>query len=76
VVATFQAVATQVEIELAPFIDVGRVFDRSGDSPIEQLHKVYGVGFRGLARPYVVGFVDLGYGSEGAAVFTGINYPF
>ncbi len=76
VVATFQAVATQVEIELAPFIDVGRVFDRSGDSPLEQLHKVYGVGFRGLARPYVVGFVDLGYGSEGAAVFTGINYPF
>jgi hypothetical protein len=75
-VATFHAVATQVEIELAPFVDVGRVFDRAGESPFEQLHKVYGVGFRGLARPYVVGFVDIGYGSEGAAVFTGINYPF
>jgi hypothetical protein len=75
-VATFHAVATQVEIELAPFIDVGRVFDRTSTLPFEQLHKVYGVGFRGLARPYVVGFVDIGYGSEGAAVFTGINYPF
>jgi Omp85 superfamily domain len=75
-VATFQAVATQVEIELAPFVDVGRVFDRSSTLPFAQLHKVYGVGFRGLARPYVVGFVDIGYGSEGAAVFTGINYPF
>jgi hypothetical protein len=75
-VAAFHAVATQVEIELAPFIDVGRVFDRAGDSPFEQLHKVYGIGFRGLARPYVVGFVDVGYGSEGTAVFTGINYPF
>jgi len=75
-VMNFQAVATQVEIELAPFIDVGRVFDRSSTLPFEQLHKVYGVGFRGLARPYVVGFVDIGYGSEGAAVFTGINYPF
>jgi hypothetical protein len=75
-VATFQAVATQVEIELAPFVDVGRVFDRSSTLPFEQLHKVYGLGFRGLARPYVVGFVDIGYGSEGAAVFTGINYPF
>jgi hypothetical protein len=75
-VATFQAVATQVEIELAPFVDVGRVFDRSSTLPFEQLHKVYGLGFRGLARPYVVGFVDVGWGSEGAAVFTGINYPF
>jgi hypothetical protein len=75
-VATFQAVATQVEIELTPFVDVGRVFDRSSTLPFEQLHKVYGLGFRGLARPYVVGFVDIGYGSEGAAVFTGINYPF
>jgi hypothetical protein len=75
-VATFHAVATQVEIELAPFIDVGRVFDRSSTSPLEQLHKVYGVGFRGLARPYVVGFVDIGHGSEGTAVFTGISYPF
>jgi len=75
-VATFHAVATQVEIELAPFIDVGRVFDRASASPFEQLHKVYGVGFRGLARPYVVGYVDVGYGSEGTAVFTGISYPF
>ena len=51
IVATFHAVATQVEIELAPFVDVGRVFDRTSTLPFEQLHKVYGVGFRGLARP-------------------------
>lgn len=75
-VAIFHAVATQVEIELAPFIDIGRVFDRTSTLPFEQLHKVYGLGFRGLARPYVVGYVDIGWGSEGAAVFTGINYPF
>ncbi|HEY3850687.1 MAG TPA: BamA/TamA family outer membrane protein [Steroidobacteraceae bacterium] len=73
---TFHAVATSVELELAPFIDVGRVFNRSSTLPFDQLHKVYGMGFRGIARPYVVGFVDIGYGSEGAAVFTGINYPF
>jgi hypothetical protein len=24
----------------------------------------------------VVGYVDVGYGTEGAAVFTGLNYPF
>jgi hypothetical protein len=73
---TFHAVATSVELELAPFIDVGRVYDRSSTLPFDQLHKVYGLGFRGIARPFVVGFVDIGYGSEGAAVFTGLNYPF
>jgi outer membrane protein assembly factor BamA len=75
-VVTLQAVATSVEIELAPFIDVGRVFDRSSTLPFDQLHKVYGMGFRGIARPFVVGYVDIGWGSEGAAVFTGLNYPF
>ncbi len=73
---TFNAISTSVEIELAPFIDVGRVFDRTSTIPFEQLHKVYGMGFRGIARPFVVGYVDIGYGSEGAAVFTGLNYPF
>ena len=24
----------------------------------------------------VVGYVDIGYGSEGVAAFTGLNYPF
>jgi hypothetical protein len=24
----------------------------------------------------VVGYVDIGYGSEGVAVFSGVNYPF
>jgi len=73
---TFNAVSTSVEIELAPFVDIGRVFDRTSTLPFEQLHKVYGLGFRGIARPFVVGYVDIGYGSEGAAVFTGLNYPF
>jgi len=61
---------------LAPFIDVGRVFASTGTIPVEQLHRVYGLGFRGIARPFVVGYVDIGYGTEGAAVFTGLNYPF
>ncbi len=67
---------SHVEIEIAPFVDVGDVFARPTSFPIRQLHKVVGVGFRGIARPSVVGYVDIGYGSEGSAVFTGINYPF
>lgn len=75
-VLSFNAISTHVEIEVTPFVDVGRVFARDGTFPLDQLHHVFGVGFRGVARPFVVGYVDIGYGSEGVAVFTGLNYPF
>ncbi len=75
-VFSFDAVTTKLDIELAPFVDLGRVFGKTSTSPLDQLHQVYGVGFRGIARPYVVGYVDIGHGSEGLAVFTGLNYPF
>jgi len=75
-VLTFDTSSTNIDVELTPFIDVGRVFARTGTLPLDQLHHVYGVGFRGIARPFVVGYVDIGYGSEGVAAFTGLNYPF
>jgi outer membrane protein assembly factor BamA len=75
-VLSVNAISTSIDVELAPFIDVGRVFDRTSTFPLDDLHKVFGVGFRGIAAPFVVGYVDIGYGSEGAAVFTGLNYPF
>lgn len=75
-VMNFSAAGSHVELEVAPFVDVGRVFAHSRTDPLNDLHKVFGVGFRGIARPFVVGHVDLGYGSEGLAVFTGLNYPF
>jgi hypothetical protein len=75
-VMSFNAISTNLDIEVAPFIDLGRVFAHGNESPVDQLHPVGGVGFRGIARPFVVGYVDIGYGSEGVAVFTGLNYPF
>ena len=30
----------------------------------------------GVVRPQVVGFVDVGLGEQGPAVFTGLEYPF
>ena len=75
-VLSFDATSTIVAVEVTPFIDVGRVFARTNTNPLTDLHHVYGVGFRGIARPFVVGFVDIGYGSEGIAAFTGLNYPF
>jgi Omp85 superfamily domain len=63
-------------LELAPFFEAGRVFHSMSSDPLEALHPVGGVGFRGIAEPFVVGYVDVGWGGEGGAVFAGINYPF
>ena len=73
---SFDATSTFVDVEMTPFLDVGRVFDRTSTMPLQGLHHVVGVGFRGIARPFVVGYVDIGYGSEGVAAFTGLDYPF
>jgi len=75
-VLSLNAFATHIIIQIAPFFDTGRVFRHTGSWPIRHLHNVFGVGFRGIAAPSVVGYVDIGKGSEGVAVFTGINYPF
>ena len=75
-VAAFEALATRVELQLTPFVDGGEVFHSTGDSPVAHLHSVIGLGVRALARPSVVGYVDVGHGSEGFVAFSGINYPF
>ena len=75
-VLTLNTLGTRIALQIAPFYDAGRVFEHSSTVPIDKLHNVLGVGFRGIAAPFIVGYVDVGYGSEGAALFTGINYPF
>jgi hypothetical protein len=69
-------VGTHGILELAPFIDAGKVFAYADQNPITPLHPVGGLGFRGIAEPFVVGYVDVGWGSQGPAFFSGINYPF
>ncbi len=79
-VLKFNALSTHIDIQVTPFVDAGRVFRHYGQWPISQLHPVVGIGFRGIAAPSVVGYVDIGEGlgrsSQGLAVFTGIGYPF
>ena len=75
-VLSLDAFSTHIELQIAPFIDTGRVFHSASSWPITHLHNVFGVGFRGIAAPSVVGYVDIGKGHEGVAVFTGIGYPF
>jgi hypothetical protein len=62
--------------EVAPFAEAGRVFSEMSGDPVNDLHPVGGIGLRAIAEPFVVGYLDLGFGGEGAAVFSGINYPF
>ncbi len=71
-----QIFGVNAELELAPFVDFGQVFKSSRSSPFNDLHAVGGLGFRGVVRPQVVGFVDIGMGEQGLAVFTGLEYPF
>jgi len=73
---SFDAITTHVDVEISPFVDAGRVFRDADTFPLSHIHVVGGMGFRAIARPFVVGYVDVGFGSEGAALFTGINYPF
>lgn len=73
---SFDAASSHIDVEVTPFLDVGSVFAAAANDPLTRLHKVVGLGFRGVARPFVVGYVDIGYGNEGVAAFTGINYPF
>ena len=75
-VLSLDAFSTHIQLQVAPFIDTGRVFHNGTTWPITHLHNVFGVGFRGIAPPSVVGYVDIGKGHEGIAVFTGIGYPF
>ena len=75
-VVSMDAFSTHIDIQVAPFFDTGRVFRSSNTFPIKHLHNVMGVGFRGIAPPSVVGYVDIGKGHDGIAVFTGIGYPF
>ncbi|HEY6419911.1 MAG TPA: BamA/TamA family outer membrane protein [Candidatus Binataceae bacterium] len=63
-------------LEVAPFAEAGRVAHQMSYNPVSAVHPAGGIGFRGIAEPFVVGFVDVGYGNEGAAIFSGINYPF
>lgn len=75
-VDTFHLFGTELTLELAPFVDSGRVFATMTADPFTHLHVAGGMGFRLVASPFVVGYVDVGFGGEKAAVFSGIDYPF
>ncbi|MBI5696510.1 MAG: BamA/TamA family outer membrane protein [Nitrospirae bacterium] len=62
--------------EVAPFVDMGRVYSSFRKQPIEGYRINPGVGFRAIVKPNVVGRVDFGYGQEGLNAFVGLDFPF
>ncbi|WP_447974239.1 BamA/TamA family outer membrane protein [Nitrospira sp. Kam-Ns4a] len=64
------------DFEVAPFVDIGKVFSKFDALTLSGAQITPGVGFRALVRPNVVGRVDYGYSKEGGAVFAGLDFPF
>jgi Omp85 superfamily domain len=66
----------RTDIELAMFTDIGRVFHNFNDLGSGKIQAVVGGGIRFLAASQIVAKIDVGLGSEGVAIFTGLDYPF
>jgi outer membrane protein assembly factor BamA len=64
------------EFEIAPFVDMGKVFNTFRKRWLQDYVITPGIGFRGMVRPNVVGRLDYGYSNEGGAVFAGLDFPF
>lgn len=75
-VVNLNAFGTRMSVEVAPFVDAGKVFAALGASPFSKLHVTPGFGLRGVANPFIVGYLDFGFARGKAAIFSGIDYPF
>jgi len=62
--------------ELALFVEAGRVFHTVPDLSFRHVQTVCGVGVRLVVFSQLVAKIDVGFGSEGVAVFSGLDYPF
>ena len=69
-------VGTIAEIETAPFLDIGKVTNDLGNRILTHYEFNPGIGFRAIARPNVVGRVDVATSKDGNAVFAGLDFPF
>jgi outer membrane translocation and assembly module TamA len=61
---------------LAPFFDIGRVFDSYRDLTLRGWKHGEGVGLRVVWNQSTVGAFDLGFSEEDMAFYTEFNHPF
>jgi hypothetical protein len=73
----FNYFGVSTHFEVAPFVDVGKVFPTFSKFNFRNLHPAAGIALRAVVRPQVVGHVEVGIGRGGNnAVFMGLGYPF
>lgn len=65
-----------IDLEVAPFLDIGRVMSGFSIRDVQDFQVNPGTGLRILARPHVVGRLDVAYGRDGPNLFVGLDYPF
>lgn len=64
------------EIEIAPFLDIGTVFDKPSNFSRKKLRYAPGISARLVIRPQLVGTVEFAFGNEGANAIVRVGYPF
>ncbi len=62
--------------ELALFVEAGRVFHTVTELSLRKTQMVSGVGVRLVVFSQLVAKIDVGFGSAGVAIFSGLDYPF
>ncbi len=72
----FNAADTNLILQLAPFVDIGRVFKKGRSFTFKDAHVSAGGAVR-LVIPdsELVVSIDLGFSDEGSATFVSLNYP-
>ncbi len=61
---------------LAPFVDVGRVFDSVSDVALRRFRNGQGAGFRIAWNQATVIVIDYGVSREGSSLYVNFNHPF
>jgi hemolysin activation/secretion protein len=75
-VARLEVMRVPFDLEAAPFLEFGQVFDSPSEVALQETRVSYGMGLRAVVRPNVVGKVDVGAADEGLNIFVGLDYPF
>jgi hypothetical protein len=68
--------ALVAHVDLAVFIDAGKVAPRAGDLDFTHLKTSYGMGFRVHNRAWTLGRMDIGHSAEGWRIFFQVSDPF
>jgi hypothetical protein len=72
----FRALKQRFALMLAPFLDVGRVFDSVADLELRRFRNGQGAGFRIAWNQATIIVIDYGVSREGSTLYVNFNHPF